>query len=63
MDHPLIAVAWLANMMGSLGDSLKAGEIILSGAYGPVVPISEGDHCRVAIEGLGSADFVYQKGK
>jgi 2-oxopent-4-enoate/cis-2-oxohex-4-enoate hydratase len=53
LDHPVNAVLWLANSLGRLGDSLKAGDIILSGAYGPVVPFNPGDHCEVEISGLG----------
>lgn len=53
LDHPVNAVVWLANALGRLGDTLKAGDIILSGAYGPVVPFNPGDHCEVEISGLG----------
>jgi 2-oxopent-4-enoate/cis-2-oxohex-4-enoate hydratase len=53
LNHPVNAVQWLANTLGSLGDNLKAGDIILSGAYGPVVPFLPGDHCEVEISGLG----------
>lgn len=59
MDNPLNAVAWLANKMGELGVRLEAGDIILSGAYGPVVPIAEGQQCRVEIAGLGDVKFSY----
>jgi 2-keto-4-pentenoate hydratase len=37
------------------GKTLKAGEVILSGALGPVVPVSEGDHVEVRIAHLGTA--------
>ena len=53
LDHPVNAVLWLANTLGTLGDTLKAGDIVLSGAYGPVVPFRPGDHCEVEISGLG----------
>jgi 2-oxopent-4-enoate/cis-2-oxohex-4-enoate hydratase len=53
LDHPVNAVAWLANKLGEFGVPLKAGEIILSGAYGPVVPVVKGDYCEVEINGLG----------
>jgi 2-oxopent-4-enoate/cis-2-oxohex-4-enoate hydratase len=53
LDHPVNAVVWLANALGALGDPLKAGDIILSGAYGPVVPFNPGDHCEVENSGLG----------
>jgi len=53
LDHPCLAVAWLANKLGEFGVSLKAGEIILSGAFGPVVPITGSAHVEVEISGLG----------
>jgi len=53
LDHPCLAVAWLANKLGEFGVSLKAGEIILSGAFGPVVPVTGDAHVEVEISGLG----------
>ena len=53
LDHPALAVAWLANKLGEWGHGLVAGEIILSGAFGPVVPIEEGQFVEVEISGLG----------
>lgn len=61
MNDPINAVAWLANTLSALGDGLKAGSIILSGAYGPVVPVKEGDECEVQINGLGSVSFRYER--
>ena len=53
LDHPLNAVAWLANMLGSLGMSLKAGEVILSGSLSIMFPIQSGDNLEMEIEGIG----------
>ena len=55
LDHPLNAVAWLANMLGSLGMSLKAGEIILSGSLSIMCPIESGDTLEMEIGGIGKA--------
>ncbi len=54
LGDPAQAVAWLANCMGSLGVTLEAGDIILSGAYGPVVPVVHGDYCEIIFSSLGS---------
>lgn len=59
LDHPLNAVAWLARTMSRLGDPLRKGDIILSGAYGPVVPFVPGDRCEVEINGLGKVSCAY----
>lgn len=53
LDHPCLAVAWLANKLGEFGVCLRAGEVILSGAFGPVVPVNGGEHVEVEISGLG----------
>jgi 2-oxopent-4-enoate/cis-2-oxohex-4-enoate hydratase len=53
LDHPLNAVGWLANTLGSLGMSLKAGEIILSGSLSVMFPIQSGDSLEMEIEGIG----------
>jgi 2-oxopent-4-enoate/cis-2-oxohex-4-enoate hydratase len=54
MNSPVNAVVWLANTLGRLGIGLKAGEIILSGALGAMVPVKAGDNLRVTIGGIGS---------
>jgi len=47
-------VVWLANTLSRLGIGLQAGEIILSGALGAMVPVKTGDNLRVTIGGIGS---------
>jgi 2-oxopent-4-enoate/cis-2-oxohex-4-enoate hydratase len=59
LDHPALAVAWLGNTLGAHGVSLKAGEVILSGAFGPVVSVSAEDHVEVSISGLGSVHCFF----
>jgi len=59
LGSPLNAVAWLANTLGTLGQGLKAGEVILSGALGAMVPAQAGDHFRMAIGGLGDCSVRF----
>ena len=54
MGSPVNAVVWLANTLGCLGIPLKAGEVVLSGALGAMVPVQAGDNLRVTISGIGS---------
>lgn len=54
LGHPLNAVAWLANTLGGLGMSLRAGEVILSGSLAAMVPAQAGDNLRVSLGGIGS---------
>ncbi len=53
LGSPLVAMAWLINQLGTLGITLRAGEIVLSGSLGPLVPVVKGDYVELAIEGIG----------
>jgi 2-oxopent-4-enoate/cis-2-oxohex-4-enoate hydratase len=55
LGNPLTAVAWLANTLGELGMSLKAGEVILSGSLAAMLPVQAGDSLRMSLGGIGSA--------
>ena len=57
MDNPLNAVLWLAQKMEGQGSPIQKGDILLSGALGPMVPISQGDVFIANIEGLGSVEL------
>ena len=59
LAHPVNAVVWLVNMLGSLGIGLKAGEVVLSGALGAMVPVSAGDNLRVSIGGIGGCSVRF----
>ncbi|TGJ98377.1 2-keto-4-pentenoate hydratase [Leptospira langatensis] len=54
LNHPLRAAYWLAKNLIERGQALKEGEIILSGALGPMVSVQLGDDIHAEIQGLGS---------
>ncbi|MDH6115106.1 2-keto-4-pentenoate hydratase [Kitasatospora sp. MAP12-15] len=54
LGNPLHAVAWLAGRLAQSGQPLRAGDVVLSGALGPMVPVTPGAVYEARISGLGS---------
>ncbi|MEU7932431.1 2-keto-4-pentenoate hydratase [Micromonospora echinofusca] len=54
LGHPLHAVQWLAQTLARSGDPLRGGDVVLSGALGPMVPVTPGAAYEARISGLGS---------
>ncbi|MGH6625215.1 MAG: 2-keto-4-pentenoate hydratase [Burkholderiaceae bacterium] len=54
LGHPLRAAYWLAQTMAARGQGLKAGQVVLSGALGPMVPVQAGDLVQAQIGALGT---------
>jgi 2-keto-4-pentenoate hydratase len=63
MGDPLAALAWLARTAVVLGDPLRAGEVVLSGALGPMVPVMPGMHVEAVVSGLGRVAIPFGKGE
>ena len=54
LGDPLAALAWLARTARDVGTPLRAGQVVLSGALGPMRPVQAGQQVRADITGLGS---------
>ena len=53
LGSPINALYWLAQTMMQLNSPLKAGDLVLTGALGPVYTAQPGDNVKINIEGLG----------
>ncbi len=54
LGDPLLALAWLARTAQETGDPLRAGQVVLSGALGPMVPLEPGAVVEAHLSPLGT---------
>ncbi|QLL09945.1 2-keto-4-pentenoate hydratase [Mycobacterium vicinigordonae] len=62
LGDPLAALAWLASTAAAFGDPLRAGQLVLSGALGPMVLTPAGTHIRAEIGALGTVSVLFSPG-
>ncbi|RQH02627.1 2-keto-4-pentenoate hydratase [Natrarchaeobius oligotrophus] len=54
LEHPARSVAWLANTLADLDETLEAGQFILSGSLTPAVDVDSGDVLTVEFASIGT---------
>lgn len=60
LGSPLNALRWLARAAQNNGTPLRAGQIVLSGALGPMVPARAGSTYVAQIDGIGSVEVSFE---
>ncbi|WP_206680602.1 2-keto-4-pentenoate hydratase [Neoaquamicrobium sediminum] len=63
MGSPLNAMLWLARRMAELGQPLKEGDIVMSGAFGPMVPVRSGEVYLAEISGFSPIQVNFEDGR
>jgi len=61
LGDPVEAVAWLARTARDLGDPLRAGQVVLSGALGPMRAVSPGDTVTATLSGFGAVTVRFSE--
>ncbi len=59
LGNPLNAAAWLAQTLAARGEPLKAGDIVLAGAIGPMATLQPGVTVCTKVAGIGECRFTY----
>lgn len=62
LGDPVQAVVWLARTAMELGQPLRAGDVVLSGALGPMCPVVAGNVITATLTGLGAVTVTVSEG-
>jgi 2-keto-4-pentenoate hydratase len=59
LGDPCAALLWLARTTYQFGSPLRAGDLVLSGALGPMVPVTAGTTYEATVSGLDSVRATF----
>jgi len=63
LGDPVDALLWLARTARRFGAPLRAGEVVLSGALGPMTPVTPGSAFTATLDGLGDVHATFSGGE
>lgn len=61
LGNPLQAAVWLADMLSSIGTPLQAGDVVLTGALGPMAEVKPGDEVTADLGPLGTVTSSFSR--
>ena len=59
LGHPFNSVAWLATKLESFGETLRAGDLIMTGSFTRQFPLAAGDRVETEFGGLGKVTAAF----
>ena len=59
MGNPLNSLAWIANHLGARGQSLRAGDVVMTGSVSKILSAKAGDSVRATFTRLGSVSVKF----
>ncbi|QSR24154.1 2-keto-4-pentenoate hydratase [Nocardioides aromaticivorans] len=62
LGDPVEAVVWLARTAVEFGEPLRSGDVVLSGALGPMRPVVTGNVITATLTGLGAVTVTIGEG-
>ncbi|MBQ0863561.1 fumarylacetoacetate hydrolase family protein [Streptomyces sp. A73] len=61
LGSPVVAVVWLARELARRGRPLRAGDVVMSGALGPMVPVDGPGRFRLELDGVGEVEALIEE--
>jgi 2-keto-4-pentenoate hydratase len=58
LGHPFESLVWLARHLGTVGERLEAGQIVMTGSLPLPHWAAAGQHIEISIDGLGTAEVT-----
>lgn len=60
LGNPIEVLTWVANNVGMLGRSLRAGDVVITGSLVRAEPVARGDVFRATFDRLGSVTVSFE---